>query len=135
MSPHHVIAASLGFMGIVFVAVGYPLWHDKIKPNSLYGFRIPATLKNPDAWYRANRVTGRDISYMGYGALVLAALLLLLQPPMSAAVTMMVVYVYGGVIWMLIDGFRAIKDTSLPGAPGSIAPPDASDPERRPPVR
>jgi len=45
--------------GLLLTAFSIPLVLGKIPPNGLYGFRVKKTLENPDAWYPANRYTGK----------------------------------------------------------------------------
>jgi len=47
--------------GIFLVAISLPLVVEKIKPNPFYGFRVPATLNNPDAWYAVNKFFGKRL--------------------------------------------------------------------------
>jgi hypothetical protein len=41
--------------GVLLALLSLPLIARKIKPNPFYGFRVPATLENPEVWYAANR--------------------------------------------------------------------------------
>jgi uncharacterized membrane protein len=41
-----------------FVGLGVPLFLGRISPNSTYGYRTPQTLRDPQAWLRANRACG-----------------------------------------------------------------------------
>jgi len=53
-------------MGIIaLVALSVPMMYDKIPPNSFYGFRTPRTLSDPNIWYPANRVAGRNLVIAG----------------------------------------------------------------------
>ncbi len=45
--------------GLVGVALGLAMVLGKVKPNTWYGVRTPASLASDDAWYRINRVGGR----------------------------------------------------------------------------
>lgn len=47
--------------GIVLALLSLPLVAEKIKPNPFYGFRVPATLNNPDAWYAVNKFFGKRL--------------------------------------------------------------------------
>jgi hypothetical protein len=58
---------------VLTVAFGYPLKHRKVKPNWFYGFRTPATLKDPVLWYEVNEKTGKDLMTLGGVLFVLAA--------------------------------------------------------------
>ncbi len=50
----------LGFSALL-VVLGLPLALGKVPPNSLYGFRTPATQADPDLWYPVNARTGQDL--------------------------------------------------------------------------
>ena len=47
--------------GIVLALISLPLIAEKIKPNPFYGFRVPATLNNPDGWYAVNKFFGKRL--------------------------------------------------------------------------
>jgi uncharacterized membrane protein len=70
--------SSTGFMisglalGTVFILLGIPLAMGKVKPNDLYGLRIPKTLENPEIWYKANAFAGKALSLCGAFVLILA---------------------------------------------------------------
>ncbi len=61
-------------IGLLLVVVCLPLIKRKIKPNGLYGFRVPQTLNDPDVWYAVNAHFGRRLLVTGI-ATTLAALL------------------------------------------------------------
>lgn len=42
----------------IVIATGVPLFYGWVPPNNVYGFRTPQTVKDPAAWYPANRVCG-----------------------------------------------------------------------------
>lgn len=41
--------------GILLALLSLPLIARKVRPNPFYGFRVQATLENPDLWYATNR--------------------------------------------------------------------------------
>ncbi len=47
--------------GIVLALISLPLIAEKIKPNPFYGFRIPATMDNPNLWYAVNKFFGKRL--------------------------------------------------------------------------
>ncbi|MET0386456.1 MAG: SdpI family protein [Polyangiales bacterium] len=57
--------------GAIMTLVALPLWRRKVKPNKLYGFRLRSTLQNEALWYEVNAATGRDLTLVGVGLLVL----------------------------------------------------------------
>ena len=76
MSPGLLFPA----VGVLLIALGWPLAKRRVPPNRWYGLRIPATFADARVWYEANGVVGRDM--MLVGASVGAAGLLL--PPAGA---------------------------------------------------
>jgi hypothetical protein len=65
--------------GLLLSALSVPMILRKVKPNGLYGFRIPATLRNPALWYDANAYAGKYLLATG-GVFVLAAVALYFVP-------------------------------------------------------
>jgi uncharacterized membrane protein len=51
--------------GLLSIALALPLMLEKVKPNHLYGFRIPATLENPRIWYAVNKHFGKRFLVTG----------------------------------------------------------------------
>ena len=62
-------------LGLLLIALGYPMATRRVRPNRWYGLRVPATFADQKVWYEANAVAGREA--MGLGALVTAIALLL----------------------------------------------------------
>jgi hypothetical protein len=56
--------------GLFLAGLSVPLILQKIPPNGLYGFRIPATLENPALWYKVNRYSGWRLLVVGLGTSV-----------------------------------------------------------------
>ena len=52
-------------VGLLVAALALPMMYDKIPPNGFYGFRTPRTLSDPNVWYPANRVAGRNLALAG----------------------------------------------------------------------
>ena len=52
-------------VGPVLVLVSIPLMLRWVPPNRVYGFRIPATLRNKSVWYDANALGGRHFFLLG----------------------------------------------------------------------
>jgi uncharacterized membrane protein len=50
---------------LLFMALGIPLWLRKVGPNYIYGFRVRATLEDPEVWYEANAYAGKALFYGG----------------------------------------------------------------------
>lgn len=51
--------------GLIFSALAVPLILNKIKPNGLYGFRVPQTMNDPAIWYPVNQYAGKCLFYAG----------------------------------------------------------------------
>jgi hypothetical protein len=68
--------------GLVLTLISLPLIAGKIKPNALYGFRVPATLNNPDLWYPVNRYAARWLLIAGL-LIIIAAVGLFFWPGMT----------------------------------------------------
>ena len=54
-----------GIGGVLLIAISLPMMYDKVPPNGFYGFRTPRTLSDPNVWYPANRVAGRNMALAG----------------------------------------------------------------------
>lgn len=61
--------------GLLLIGVAIPLILEKIAPNPLYGFRVRATLDNPDVWYPANKYSGWTLLVAGVLTIVAAVVL------------------------------------------------------------
>jgi uncharacterized membrane protein len=82
-------------LGLLMVVLAVPLIKRKVKPNGLYGFRVPQTLSDPEVWYAVNAHFGRRLLVTGV-ATTLAALLLYRVPDLdvdSYAWALLAVYV------------------------------------------
>ena len=52
-------------IGIVLIVVSLPLLLRWVPPNRLYGFRVPATLRDRSVWYDANALWARHMILLG----------------------------------------------------------------------
>lgn len=62
-------------IGLLLIALGWPLAKRRVRPNRWYGLRLPATFADERVWYETNAVAGRDMMLVG-SAVGAAALLL-----------------------------------------------------------
>lgn len=64
---NEVTAFSILFavVGLLFIGLSIPLVLGKVPPNSFYGCRTRKTLSDPDIWYKANRISGKDFFISG----------------------------------------------------------------------
>lgn len=65
-----ILLALYAIGGLFLAGISVPLILQKIPPNGLYGFRIPATLNNPALWYRVNAYAGRRLLVVGLGTAI-----------------------------------------------------------------
>ncbi len=70
------------FFGLLLAVFAVPLIKRKVKPNWLYGFRVPQTMSDPDVWYAVNAHFGRRMLVAGL-ATALAAVLLYRVPTLD----------------------------------------------------
>ena len=59
-------------VGALLIAISIPLARRRVAPNHTYGLRTRATLADPDVWYEANAISGRDMIRVGVAVVVLA---------------------------------------------------------------
>lgn len=93
--------------GLLLVGLAVPLIRRRVKPNALYGLRVPSTLTDEWVWYEANARSGRDLLMIG---LIQTAIALLL--PFVPGVTeeiyglVCVSFLVLGALWSCILGWR-----------------------------
>jgi uncharacterized membrane protein len=59
-------------LGLLLIALGWPLAARRVRPNRWYGLRVPATFADQTVWYDANAVAGRDMVALGTLVVVIA---------------------------------------------------------------
>lgn len=64
-------------LGILFVALGYPMYRRMVGPNTIYGFRTVQTISDPDVWYPVNERSGKHLIIIGLVLIVVGALSLI----------------------------------------------------------
>ena len=105
-------------IGLLSAVIAVPLIKGKVKPNALYGFRVPQTLNDPAVWYAVNAHFGRRLLATGV-ATTLAALLLYRVPGLdvdSYAWALLAVYgLFFGV--GLVQSWRYMKALSSNARP------------------
>lgn len=62
-------------LGLLLIALGWPMAARRVRPNRWYGLRVPATFADEQVWYEANAVAGRDMMVLG-STIVVAAVVL-----------------------------------------------------------
>jgi hypothetical protein len=58
--------------GILLALLSIPLLLGKIPPNGLYGFRVTATLEDPQLWYAVNAFAAKRLLFAGLSICVAA---------------------------------------------------------------
>lgn len=75
MDDRLILLFTFVISGLLTTLLAIPMILEKVKPNFLYGFRVPKTLDNPQIWYLANRYAGWRLMWAGM-AISLSALVL-----------------------------------------------------------
>ena len=92
-------------VGLLFVALAMPLIRRRVKPNGMYGLRVPATFADEWVWYEANARSGRDLLYVGLFEIIVAMLLAAMPfVPGPAYVLVNAAVLIGGAIGMCTVG-------------------------------
>jgi len=71
--------------GVLLILLSLPLLWGKVPPNGLYGFRVRATLNDPQIWYAANKFAAKRLLVSGV-TFVTAALIFYFIPGISVDV-------------------------------------------------
>lgn len=98
--------------GVVFIIIGIPLWKRKVKPNSLYGFRIQPALDHEDIWYEVNAATGKQGVYLGIFCVVLGIVAMFLPLDRPLLVKLLFGWMgilFLGIIWLVLTGLSIAK--------------------------
>src|SRR5437667_12704068 len=83
-----------GVTGLLVAALALPMMYEKIPPNGFYAFRTPRTLSDPNVWYPANRVAGRNRAVAGVIVSTTALVLFAMNKsiaPRTADLTLLIV--------------------------------------------
>lgn len=93
--------------GVLLIALSIPLIRRRVRPNALYGLRVPATLSDEVVWYEANARSGRDLCILGC-VQVLVAVVLAIVPGISLDTFVLVntAVVAGGALIAAVLGWR-----------------------------
>ena len=108
-----VTIASLLFAaaGLLYIALGFPLFQGRVRPNWWYGCRTTKTLSDETIWYAVNRVTGRDLIAAGIAVLVSSLVVFLLRNHMNSdfAAAVLLAVLVGGVVVMVVNSLKTQK--------------------------
>lgn len=75
MNDSTIIFLVFTICGLSEIIQGVPLMYEKIKPNWLYGFRIPGTVENKKVWYPVNRHLGKGLVIAGFILIIITLFL------------------------------------------------------------
>jgi uncharacterized membrane protein len=65
--------------------LGVPLLRGRVPPNDWYGCRTEKTLSDDRVWYAVNRVTGRDLVFVGIVVVVSSLAALIIENEVNSA--------------------------------------------------
>ena len=74
-----LLPVTMILVGMLEIIMGLPLLLGKVKPNWIYGFRLPKTLSDDETWYKSNRYVGRDFVVAGIIVILGSMFLLVLN--------------------------------------------------------
>ncbi len=99
--------------GILLVGISIPLIQRRIKPNPLYGFRVPKAYKSDEIWYDINAYSGMRLLVGGI-VIAIAGVLLAAVPGMDinlyAILMVVVLFVVLGVgLWQSLRYLNQIS--------------------------
>jgi uncharacterized membrane protein len=98
-------------VGMSEIILGIPLLFEKIKPNWVYGFRLPNILSNEEIWYKSNKYVGRDFIVAGMIVIIGSLILFAVKSEFSIleitwTITLLLIL---PIIIVLIRGFNYLK--------------------------
>jgi uncharacterized membrane protein len=98
-------------VGLVFISLGIPLLRGRVPPNQWYGCRTDKTLSDDNIWYAVNRVTGRDLVFVGTVVMTssLAALIFRNElNPLKVSLALLLLLIFS-VVGMALHSFLASR--------------------------
>ena len=97
-----------GAGGVILIVLAGPLLFRRVRPNGLYGFRTPSTIRDERLWYDVNAKTAVDLLVVGLGLLGLTTAHVLEALPENLFPVVAIAWVTVGVIWSALHGFLII---------------------------
>ena len=100
-----------GMGGMFLIAISLPMMYDKVPPNGFYGFRTPRTMSDPNLWYPANRVAGRNLAFAGLIVSTTALVVFSIHKsinPRTATLTLLVVSM-ASLIGAVVHSWLAVR--------------------------
>ena len=77
-----ILLVTFAGSGLLAILIALPLIKRRVKPNPWYGFRVRATLQNPELWYDVNAHLGQRLLISGF-ITTLAAIGLYVMPGLN----------------------------------------------------
>jgi len=96
-------------IGMAEILQGIPLLYKKIKPNWLFGFRLPSTVSNEEIWYKVNEHVGRGLVYAGSIVVIGSLFLSVFNLNLNEKVWILVIILAVPLSAVLISGFLYLK--------------------------
>ena len=93
-------------VGLLLIGLAIPLIRRRVKPNGLYGLRVPATFADEWVWYEANARSGRDLAILGAMQIAIAVSPLLLPIDELSHVLFNAAFLAAGSILFAIVGWH-----------------------------
>ncbi len=79
-SINNKTAITLICLGIIVILVCIPLYFEKIKMNSAYGFRIGKAFESEENWYRINKYGAKVLMFWALAIMVVVIMCLYADP-------------------------------------------------------
>ncbi|MCC6705794.1 MAG: SdpI family protein [Thermomicrobiales bacterium] len=109
MSEWAITGIILIVTGLVMIGLGRPLVAGKVGRNSLYGYRIAATLRDDRVWYPVNALSGIWLIWAGFLALAIGVLLVIFRNDEDAATLVVLIGVPALIICLIVGVYRGWK--------------------------
>ena len=107
----NILLALYSTGGLLLAGLSVPLILQKIPPNSLYGFRIPSTIENPELWYKVNAYAGKRLLVVGLGTAIGTIFLYFLTTPNIDNYALGSLGLFLALfLWAIISSFLFLKD-------------------------
>jgi hypothetical protein len=107
----YAILVTFEACALLLIGLGIPLWRRKVRPNRLYGYRVPATLRDERVWYEVNAGTGADLIGVGAVLALLApALFYGLGQPAEIVTLGCCAWMSAGVLFATVHGALRIRE-------------------------
>jgi hypothetical protein len=99
--------AEVAIVGIAVAVLSIPPTLGWVRRNRMYGFRVPATLRNDAVWYAINRRFGWELIVVGTALTLLAWAFDAAGLDTPAGRTIAVTAMFGSLLTVTVRGWRA----------------------------